>query len=148
MPEAVVATLVDLRAAWPDLSGTAVIGLALRGEPLDWGAARLDGAVVAGCRFPAGVADDLAARGVPVFPELDALPCEAYRAELYTYDELAAFDDTGQTLDARLGAWFGSSSTSVRDALVRAVHDATVEAAVARFVLDRRVVGVMGGHAL
>ena len=36
----------------------------------------------------------------------------------------------------------------MRDALIRAVHDATIDAAVARFVVGRRVVGVMGGHAL
>ena len=56
--------------------------------------------------------------------------------------------DAGATLDARVAAWFVSSSPSLRDALIRAVHDATIDAAVARFVVGRRVVGVMGGHAL
>jgi predicted Rossmann-fold nucleotide-binding protein len=32
--------------------------------------------------------------------------------------------------------------------VIRAVHDATIDAAIARFVVGRRVVGVMGGHAL
>jgi predicted Rossmann-fold nucleotide-binding protein len=36
----------------------------------------------------------------------------------------------------------------VNDLAIRALHDATVDAAVARFVEGRRVVGVMGGHAL
>jgi len=48
----------------------------------------------------------------------------------------------------RVGSWFESSTTAVGDALIRAVHDATIDAAVARFVVGRRVVGVMGGHAL
>jgi predicted Rossmann-fold nucleotide-binding protein len=77
-----------------------------------------------------------------VFSGLDDLPFDPDRAELYTYDELTS------GLGARLASWFGSSSVSVRDALIRAVHDATIDAAVARFVAGRRVVGVMGGHAL
>jgi predicted Rossmann-fold nucleotide-binding protein len=36
----------------------------------------------------------------------------------------------------------------VHDEVVRALHDATTTAAVARFVMHRRVVGIMGGHAV
>jgi len=64
-----------------------------------------------------------------------------YRAELYTCDELFAVDDA-------IGAWFKQSSTTMHDQIVRAVHDATVDAAVARFAEGRRMVGVMGAHAL
>jgi predicted Rossmann-fold nucleotide-binding protein len=100
--------------------------------------------------LPDGVADQLVGRGAGVFSGLDALPFAAYRGELYTYDELTT--PTGEvemvTLDARIESWFASSTTSVHDALIRAVHDATIDAAVARFVAGRRVVGMMGGHAL
>jgi predicted Rossmann-fold nucleotide-binding protein len=71
---------------------------------------------------------------------------------LYTYDELAATDGShlhGATLDVRMGSWFTASSPSVlRDAVIRALHDATIEVALARFVQGRRIVGVMGGHAV
>jgi len=126
-----------------------VMGLDLRREPLEWSAAQLDRTLFLGCRLPGAALDLFAAHGVGVLSGLDDLPFAPYRAELYTYDELTARDPaTGTTFDARVASWFASSSTSVRDAVIRAVHDATVDAAVARFVAGRRVVGVMGGHAL
>jgi predicted Rossmann-fold nucleotide-binding protein len=145
----VVVTLAELRDAWPDLRDKSLMGLDLRGESFDWSAARLDRAMFLGCLLPERAADRLAAAGAGVFSALDDLPFAAYRADLYSYDELTTpAVDTGATLDARVASWFASSSTSVRDAVIRAVHDATVDAAVARFVAGRRVVGVMGGHAL
>jgi predicted Rossmann-fold nucleotide-binding protein len=149
-----VATLAALREAWPDLREVTVIGLDLRRETLDWSAAQVDRTMVLGCSLPEGAADELGALGVEVFPELHDLPFEAYRAGLYTYDELTELSATSPgkgpaaTLDARIASWFVASSTQMHDALIRAVHDATVDAAVARFVEGRRVVGVMGGHAL
>ena len=77
--------------------------LDLRRESLDWSAARLDRTMFLGCLLPDGAADRLAASGAGVFPGLDDLPFAAYRAELYTYDELMAADaDAGLTLDARI----------------------------------------------
>ncbi|MDQ1480974.1 MAG: hypothetical protein QOI44_1835, partial [Actinomycetota bacterium] len=112
-------------------------------------AAWYDRTMMLGCALPAGDADRLAALGAAVFPMLPNLPFAVYRAELYTWDELTtSIGPSGTTLDAHLGAWFTASSTSVHDAVIRAVHDATIDAAVARFVEGRRVVGVMGGHAL
>jgi predicted Rossmann-fold nucleotide-binding protein len=154
MSAPVVASLAALRDLWPDLGGVALFGLDLRGEALDWSSARLERTMLLACRLPAGLADQLTARGVGVFPAFDDLPFAAYRGELYSYEELTAAaakgDGTGDgtTFDARVASWFEASSPSVRDVLVRAMHDATIDAAVARFVVGRRVVGVMGGHAL
>jgi predicted Rossmann-fold nucleotide-binding protein len=155
---AIVVTVAALHEVWPDLREVTVIGVDLRDEPLDWSAASLDRTMLLGCRLPAGVGDRLTALGVGVLPELVGLPFEPYRAALYTYDELTRVSVAGgsqtETLDARIAAWFASSSVqgisgvSVHDAMIRAAHDATVDAAVARFVAGRRVVGVMGGHAL
>jgi predicted Rossmann-fold nucleotide-binding protein len=150
MPGSVVATLEGFRAAWPDLCDTSVIGVDLRREQLDWSEAQLDRAMFLGCQLPDGAAEQLVARDVGVLSALDDLPFAPYRNELYDYDELAAVSDASPTVtfDMRVASWFESSTTSVRDALIRAVHDATIDAAVARFVVGRRVVGVMGGHAL
>jgi predicted Rossmann-fold nucleotide-binding protein len=149
MPEPVVATLAALRDVWPDLGDVSVIGLDLRHEVLDWSSARFERTMLLGCDLPAGLADQLAARGVGVFSGLDDLPFAPYRGELYTYEQLTAVAGAGAaSFDARVASWFESSTTSIRDALIRAVHDATIDAAVARFVVGRRVVGVMGGHAL
>jgi predicted Rossmann-fold nucleotide-binding protein len=144
-----VVALPELRKVWPDLRGVSVVGLDLRDEALDWSDAQVDRTTLLGCLLPPGAFDQLVVLGVDVFPELGGLPFEAYRADLYTYEELTACrDGSPETLDERIASWFASSSPSTRDALVRAVHDATIEAAVARLVTGRRVVGIMGGHAL
>ena len=146
-----IVSLEELRAAWPDLTDVAVVALDLRAASFDWELARADGAMFLGCVLPVGAADVLAAMGAAVLSALGPLPFQVYRAELYTLDELTAGHDRGleATLDARISRWFDArSATSLHDLVVRAVHDATIDAAAARFVVGRRVVGVMGGHAL
>jgi len=150
-----VGTVAALRDAWPDLRDVTLVGVDLSREDLDWSLARLEHTMMLGCTLAAGVTDELVALGVSVFPAPSDLPFAAYRSALYTGDELTAVADpavtgqaSSQTLDERIGAWFLSSSTSMHDAVIRAVHDATIDAAIARFVQGRRVVGVMGGHAL
>jgi predicted Rossmann-fold nucleotide-binding protein len=91
-------------------------------------------------------------RGDVTVVGLDDLPFPVYRTGLYTFEELTAGvadDGSGPSLDEVIGSWFRSARTgSQHDTLVRAVHDATIETAVAKFVRGRRVVGVMGGHGV
>ena len=146
-----VASLQDLRAAWPDLAHSAVIALDLCGASLDLSVAAVEGTMFLGCSLPAGAAEALASRGAAVLSEVPSVPFEVYRSQLYAPEELMAGHPDGldMTLDARIGNWFeSSSSVALTDLMVRALHDATIDAAVARFVVGRRVVGVMGGHAL
>ncbi len=143
---AVIATVGELRAAWPDLRETSVIGLDLRHEDLDWTAARIGRTILLGCRLPAGVAESLADAGAGILRAPDGLPFDPFRTDLYTYEELTAGESPH--LDDRIAAWFAASTMTVHDELVRALHDAAVSAAVARFVTGRRVVGVMGGYAV
>jgi predicted Rossmann-fold nucleotide-binding protein len=79
----------------------------------------------------------------------DDVPFAVLRDDLYTFDELTSTDASNTTLDVRMGAWFTASSPEVlRDVVVRALHDATIDVALARFVRGRRIIGVMGGHAV
>jgi predicted Rossmann-fold nucleotide-binding protein len=150
LPSSVVDSRAGLVEIWPDLTDVALVGLDLRDAQLDWSAARLRSTMFLGCVFPAGESDRLAARGAGVLSPLDHLPFRPFRSTLYSYDELMSGHDDGAqaTLDARIGSWFTESSISLHDAIVRALHDAMIDAAVARYVIGRRVVGVMGGHAL
>jgi predicted Rossmann-fold nucleotide-binding protein len=141
-----VGTVAELRAAWPDLRNTSVVGLDLREEDLDWPAARVDRTVLLGCRLPAGVGERLADAGVGVLRAPVGLPFDPFRSHLYTYDELTAGEPVH--LDTRIAAWFAASTMNVHDEVYRALHDASLTAAVARFVTGRRVVGFMGGHAV
>ena len=110
---AVVATVAELRAAWPDLRNAAVIGLDLRHEDLDWTAARIDRTILLGCRLPTGVAEPLANAGVGILRAPDGLPFDPFRTHLYTYDELT--EGESPHLDDRIAAWFAASTMSVHD---------------------------------
>jgi predicted Rossmann-fold nucleotide-binding protein len=150
-PRRLIVSQADLSATWPDLRATAVVDLDLRDEPLDWSESLVHGAMFFGCRFPSGVTDGLTASGAATFSSLSELPFQPYRADLYAYDELQSGHEGGvaESLDMRISSWFASSSaTSLTDLAVRALHDATIDAAVARLVVGRRMVGVMGGHDL
>jgi predicted Rossmann-fold nucleotide-binding protein len=97
------------------------------------------------------VTDRLTASGAAMFSSLGELPFQPYRTDLYRYRELTSGHERGveESLDMRISSWFtASSATSLSDLAVRALHDASIDAAVARLVVGRRMVGVMGGHAL
>ena len=119
---------------------------------------RLDaaGALFLGCRLSDATADVLRTRGALIFPEVPDVPFNAYRAELYSPAELYDGLDGGyeQTPDARIYSWAQRvtrpmpGGVSIRDSLAMALHDNAIDDALAEFVEGRRVVGVMGGHAV
>lgn len=119
---------------------------------------RLDpaGALFLGCRIPSGIEERLRSGGALVFPTLPDVPFDAYRADLYTPAELYAGLDAGYdaTLDARIYAWSirahrdRPGGTAVHESLAMALHDNAIDDALAEYVQRRRVVGVMGGHAV
>jgi predicted Rossmann-fold nucleotide-binding protein len=129
------------------LSGWRVSGLDLT----EHGDALVDrkvaGATFLGCRFAPGDEARLEERGAIVFPTIPETPVDAYRSTLYAPTDLydsAAYSDT---FDARAYAW--SRESSDRDALLaRSLHDHGIDQALAAWVSERRLVGVMGGHAL
>src|SRR6185436_444887 len=91
----------------------------------------------------------LRSHGAVVFPELPALPVDAYRSALYTADELYGGLEDGyeSTLDGRAYAWSQGPGVRSDAAVAQALHDAAVEEALDDLVAGRRVVGVMAGHA-
>lgn len=144
----VVTSVRELGEVWPDLVDTALVGLDLRNEDLDWDAARLDRCVLIDCLLAPGDSERVVRRGAGMRVGFDDLPFDVFRTALYTFDELASAHESS-TLDTRMGSWFMSSSPAVlRDAVVLALHDATIEVALTRFVRGRRIVGMMGGHAV
>ncbi|BCM69793.1 hypothetical protein EASAB2608_05127 [Streptomyces sp. EAS-AB2608] len=115
---------------------------------------RLDttGAVFLGCPMDPGAAAHVAAAGALVFPPVPGLPFDPYRAFAYTPDEL--FDSLAEgyeaTPDARAYAWFQRTKADgdVFASMLRAIHDDAVSDALDELLVDARVVGVMGGHAM
>lgn len=128
------------------LSGWRVHGLDLTERSEVLLARRYGGATFLGCTFAPGVAEQLQAAGAIVMPTLADVPVDPYRSRLYTADELYDAESYADTSDARAYAW-SQERGGQDDLLARALHDHAIDDALAAWVADRRLVGVMGGHA-
>ncbi|NEB78439.1 Rossmann fold nucleotide-binding protein [Streptomyces sp. SID14478] len=117
-------------------------------------AAEVAGAVFLGCPMRAEAAARVRAAGALVFPPVPGLPFDPYRGHVYTPDELFEGLSTPggyeATPDARAYAWFQRTKTDgdVFASMLRAVHDDSVSDALDELLVGKRVVGVMGGHAM
>ena len=113
----------------------------------------VSGALFLGCRFAPGTGPgselDVRQRGGLVFPSVPDVPFDPYRGLLYTPAELYDHLDRGYaaTLDAAAYAWSRGPRT-LDKSLAAALHDHAVDDAVEEFAEGRRLVGVMGGHAV
>jgi predicted Rossmann-fold nucleotide-binding protein len=110
------------------------------------------GALFLGCTIAEDVADRLRAGGALIFPAVPDVPFDPWRPGLYSAAELYADLDQGYaaTPDARIYAWSQhvAHHGRLKDMLASALHDSSVDDALDELVDGRRIVGVMGGHAL
>ena len=131
--------------------------LDLRGRTAQLESLGAQGAIFLGCTFDAGVEDALRSRGALIFPKLETVPFNPYRARLYTPQELyqgisgARYEETP---DANIYQWSIRPGQRHRlDAtLAAALHDHSIGDALdeltrSEFCAGRTMVGVMGGHA-
>ena len=136
-----------LTAGARDLDGWRLRSLDLRAHSEWLAPCRVAGAMFLGCRFAAGDEAALEAAGAIVFPSLPDSPVDPYRNRLYTAQELYGDGPYATSLDARTFAW--TQAGRDRDArLAAALHDHAIDSALTVWRTGRRVVGVMGGHAL
>ncbi len=116
-------------------------------EPLD-----PRGALFLGCTFTAARAEWLRRQGALLFPAVPEVPFDPWRARLYSPAELFEGLDSGyeDTTDARIYAWSRSVAphASLKDLLAQSLHDRSIDDALEELTRGRRIVGVMGGHAL
>lgn len=136
-----------LEAGARTLHGWRLVGLDLRGHSERLRERDTSRATFAGCRFAAGDAEHHARRGALILPAVPDTPIDPQRSDLYTADELYDTTPYAATLDARAYAW-QQERTGADAALARALHDEGIDGALDRWVQGRRLVGVMGGHAL
>lgn len=110
------------------------------------------GSLFLGCSIAEEVADRLREGGALLFPAVPDVPFDPWRAELYAPAELYDGLERGyeHTTDARIYAWSRRSSRGhdLRRLLAAALHDRSIDDALDEYTRGRRVVGVMGGHAL
>lgn len=131
--------------------------LDLRGRTAQLEAMNPQGGIFLGCTFDDGVEDALRSRGALIFPKLEAVPFNPYRARLYTPQELyrgiseSRYEDTP---DAKVYQWSIRPGQRHRLAatLAAALHDHSIGDALDELTRSdlcagRTMVGVMGGHA-
>lgn len=121
------------------------------------------GAVFLGCELTSSSTAHVSRTGGVVFPTMPDVPWKPYRPALYSVDELMDGYARGDhrsfataTLDARIYGHYDEQrkrdgKTPVLEALAQRLHDHAIDDAKADLLGDdehRKVVGVMGGHAL
>jgi predicted Rossmann-fold nucleotide-binding protein len=106
------------------------------------------GATFLGCRFATGDAERVEAAGGLVLPALTDVPVDPYRSRLYTAGELYDTQSYAHSYDARAYAWSQGrdGQDGQDDMLARTLHDHAIDDALAAWVSQRRLVGVMGAH--
>lgn len=132
------------------LSGWRVRAVDLTDRTAELRGCRVAGASFLGCRFAPGVGDELSASGALVLPAIPDVPVDVHRAGLYSpgelYDTVVAGGEYDRSLDARAYAW-AQRPGDAEDELAKTLHDHAVDQALQAWVRERRMVGVMGGHA-
>lgn len=145
-------------AAWLEsgqgLGSLRIQGLDLRRYARDVGRRKdVQGLVVLGGVVPPELDRHLRQHGAVIFPGAPQAPVRPYRGTLYRPHELyAGLSEHGyaRTPDALAYAW-AKDSCLRHDAyasMLRAIHDDSMTDALTGLLADRKVVGVMGGHAL
>ena len=146
-----VDTLADLdrrlAAGATSLRGWRVVAVDLRERAEELREVRVAGALFMGCRFAPAEAALVEARGAIVVPDLPSAPVDLHLDHLYRPEDLYDTPLYADSVDARAYAW--SHGSHDRDAsMAKAIHDHAVDAALSEWIAGKRLVGVMGGHAL
>ena len=142
--------------------GCLLQGLDLRSENEELLNANVQGAVFLGCKLHQGVVLHLVAGGATVFPDLGkARPYHPTRSKLYTLNELMkgfeahVVDSFEQSADIAIYNHFQGfrrdKHPPILETLAQRLHDHAIDDALSGVLAEnggRRVVGVMGGHAL
>jgi predicted Rossmann-fold nucleotide-binding protein len=151
-----IASLDELDAALAhsrSLAGFRIQGVDLTAREADLLQCDPAGAVVLGGDVSDRLEEHLRHGGALVFPAVTGAPIDPYRSRLYDASELyAGLTEEGYaaTPDARAFAWYTDESVrrDVYTTMLRAIHDDSMGDALDELCAGRRVVGVMGGHAV
>jgi predicted Rossmann-fold nucleotide-binding protein len=146
------------------LESVVVQGLDLRADGPLLRRVSTDGTCFLGCRMSSAAEAAVRADGGTIFPAFSDLPFRPYRSSLYTPEELIDGYDPddpeplSRTVDHRIYSYYRTRREAERhvpvlDALAFRIHDHAIDDALRDLLHPtdgppRRVVGIMGGHAL
>jgi predicted Rossmann-fold nucleotide-binding protein len=151
----VLTTLDQVVKAGTNLKESVIKGVKLSSlSPDYWRRVTIYNVFFLGCIFDQPESQEiLLHKGALLFPKVGGLPYDPYRVGLYTPDELYSEVCSGTTLDAAIYQSFiakGKFSPDVMEALMRRIHDDSIDGALQDLIERKgsdKVVGIMGGSS-
>lgn len=118
----------------------------------------LENCIFLGCKIDPGIVDEIIYKGAMVFPPIDGLPYKAFRNSLYSPEDLTTglipgekesvksmFDTLVFDHYVKTGR---SNPPGIKESFARRLHDHSITDALDEFLVDKKVVAIMGGHAI
>ena len=135
------------------LSGCRIQAVDLRERGWELRSSDVEDAAFLGCELTETVTADLRHRGALVFERARHLPFDPYKVRLYTPAELYEGIEAKpyeQTPDALAYRWSRQplEREDILGLTLRGLHDDSISDSLGEWTEGRRIIGVMGGHAL
>lgn len=118
----------------------------------------LENCIFLGCKIDPGIVDEIIYKGALVFPPIDNLPYKAFRNSLYSPEELTEGLEPGnkeslnKMFDTIVFEHFIKSGRSnppgIHESFARRLHDHSITDALDELLVGKKVVAIMGGHAV
>ncbi len=149
-------TLLMFQDKGYSLAGCVIQGINFEMTDLEWDKMDVKGAVFLGCKFPSITIEFvLREKGALLFPPIEQVPYNPYRATLYSWQELMRMTEEGISYDETLYNHFVAHNRHCPDiveALAQRIHDHAIDDALSEILVDaktgrrKRIVGIMGAH--
>jgi len=118
----------------------------------------LENCIFLGCKIDPGIVDEIIYKGAMVFPPIDGLPYKAFRNSLYTPEDLIEGlvpenkESLNKMFDTLVFEHFVKTGRSnppgIHESFARRLHDHSITDALDEFLVGKKVVAIMGGHAI
>jgi predicted Rossmann-fold nucleotide-binding protein len=149
-----IESLKDLIRGQNNLRQATIQNIDFTSTSIQWSSLDLEGCTFLGCTFHKQDLPLLIEKGAFVFPAIETLPYNPYRAKLYNWEELLR-SINGIPTDLRIYEHFSENrfSPSVNEALYQRIHDHAIDDALRDYLgpklnhrYEKKCVGIMGGH--
>ena len=118
----------------------------------------LTNCIFLGCKIDPGVVDEIIYKGALVFPPIEGLPYKAFKNTLYSPEDLTAGLDINnpgsinKMFDTLVFEHFlatgRSNPPAIKESFSRRLHDHSITDSLDEFLVGKKVVAIMGGHAV